>query len=436
MKKTLADRFARPGLFFLFGFVVVNLFMMWKVHEHSFQGYGDFASFYTAGKIVRSGQSMRLYDPGLQWSVQQQFASKVTIRLGPLPYIRPPFEALLFLPFTYVSYPVAYVIWLLLKIILLFLALLVMPRFDEVRPSFRGLGVEMLLCLAYFPVGFDLLHGQDSILVLLILVLGLKLWLNGANFGSGAVLALGLFKFHLLVPLIAILALRRQWRVLLGFSGVAAALFAVSVYMVRWRGILHYPKYLWSLDRLPGFGMAIARGMPNFRGLATVFLGDGAFPPAAKWTLFGITAIGVLIGTAYFQTENRRSALLGFCFAIAVILATSYYANSYDLTLLLLPLLILGPSFLRGIDFTGWPRNLFLGSTAVLLFTPLLWVLAVNFDQTRWIALAVVALAISLAGAAKAAGVDPRVPVHSLAAGSESSVLSLSNSACQGSGRS
>lgn len=68
---------------------------------------------------MRSGQSARLYEPALQWKIQQQFASKVKIRLGPLPYIRPPFEALLFLPFAYLGYPAACLLWMAAKIVLL-----------------------------------------------------------------------------------------------------------------------------------------------------------------------------------------------------------------------------------------------------------------------------------------------------------------------------
>ena len=88
----------KSGIFILVGCALLNFGMIYQVRGHILQGYGDFASFYTAGQIVRSGQSTRLYDPVTVETFSGKFAPRVKTRLGPLPYIRPP-EALLFVPF-------------------------------------------------------------------------------------------------------------------------------------------------------------------------------------------------------------------------------------------------------------------------------------------------------------------------------------------------
>jgi hypothetical protein len=403
---TLAFFARRVGIFCLLAFAALNFGLIWHVRDSIARGFGDFASFYTAGEMVRSRESARLYEPALQWKIQQQFASTVEIRLGPLPYVRPPFEALLFLPFAYLRYPAACVLWMGLQIaLLLTVPIILLPI---IVPPLGGEGfdlatysVQALLCLGFFPVGFDLVQGQDSVLLLVILIGALRLLLRGADLGCGAVLALGLFKFHLVVPLLAILMLRKKWRAGVGFAGVGAVLFGISLFMVGPSGLMNYPKYLWGLNQAPGLGMVKAQSMPNLRGLLTVFVGNGALPAWAHWFLAGVVVAGVIFASRGWRGEDRTSIIAAFCLWIVVTLATSYYANSYDLTLLLVPLLLLGKKFWQG-GFSAWPRIVFLVAGSVLLCTPLLWVLALRADRFRWVAIALFGMAASIAAAEEA----------------------------------
>jgi hypothetical protein len=392
----------KSGVLCLLGFAVLNAGLLWQVRASIFQGYGDFASFYTAGQIVRSGQSAQLYDRALQWKLQQQFASTVKIRRGPLPYIRPPFEALLFLPFAYLTYPAACVLWMALKLALLLTIPFLLPRLDSASFSHSPYALQTLVCLAFSPAAFDLLQGQDAILLLVILVLGLRLLLRGADLGCGAVLALGMFKFHLVIPLLAILVLRKKGRVVLGFIASCSVLLGISLLMVHWSGLLAYPRYLWGLNQVAGLGMVTKpQSMPNVRGLLAVLSGGGPLPESAHWFLGGVVVFGIIVASRSWRGGDRRSISVAFCFWIVVTLVTSYYANAYDLTLLLLPLLLLGNTFLQGLEVSGWPRTLFLAAAGVLLCTPLLWVLALLVDQFSWIAVTLLALAASISAAEK-----------------------------------
>jgi hypothetical protein len=387
------------GILCLAGFAALNAGMIWRLRDSILEGYGDFASFYTSGQIVRSGQSARLYDPALQWKIQQQFASTVKIRLGPLPYIRPPFEALLFLPFAYLRYPVACLVWMALKLILLLTLPLLLPWTDTEDGAIPTPAVIILASLAFFPVAFDLIQGQDSVLLLLIVVLALRLLLRHSDLACGAVLALGMFKFHLVIPLIAIFILRKKFRVALGFVAVSSVLFTISLAMVHWSGVLTYPRYLLALN--PGLGMVKPQRMPNVRGLMTVLLGNNPLPAAAHWFLGGLVVFGIIIASSPWPGNHRRFRLTAFSLAITVMLLTSYYANIYDLTLLLVPLLFLGKTFLRGSEIRGWPRRIFLSAAAMLLFTPFLWLLALRVDRFGLVALVLLALAWSISAAEK-----------------------------------
>src|SRR5260370_18007450 len=116
-----------------------------------------------------------------------------------MPFIRPPFEALVFLPLAYFSYPVAFAIWSLAKLVLLWLTARVLPRphpFSRIYPSW----LEVVLCLGFFPVFLDLFQGQDAILLLLIVAATVNHLQSGKAFPPGPILSLGLFKFNLVRP--------------------------------------------------------------------------------------------------------------------------------------------------------------------------------------------------------------------------------------------
>jgi hypothetical protein len=288
-----------------------------------------------------------------------------------------------------------------LKTILLLAIPFLLPREDHKGEAISARAWEGLLCLAFFPAAFDLLQGQDSVLLLLILVFALRLLLRGADLQCGVVLGFGLFKFHFIIPLIAIFALRKKSRVVMGFLATASFLFVVSLMLVHWAGILAYPRYLWGLNQVSALGMVKPQSMPNVRGLMTMLLGNGPPPPVAHCFLGGMAIVGVMVAARCWRGSDRRSISAAFCFSIVVMLATSYYSYSYDLTLLLMPLLLFGGTFFEGSEIAGWPRTLFIAVAAVLLCTPLSWILALRVGQFRLMGLVLPALALSISALLK-----------------------------------
>ncbi|HEU0369675.1 MAG TPA: glycosyltransferase 87 family protein, partial [Candidatus Acidoferrum sp.] len=76
----------------------------------------DFSEFYGAAQMVRQGHGKDLYDLDLQAEFQSRVAAVHAV------YLRPPFETLLFVPLTYVSYRTAYTLWTLANVAFLALA--------------------------------------------------------------------------------------------------------------------------------------------------------------------------------------------------------------------------------------------------------------------------------------------------------------------------
>jgi hypothetical protein len=391
------SRIKRALILALLSFAVLHGMIFWHFHDFIFRGYGDFASFYTAGKIVQQGASARLYDRGLQWQVQQEFAPSVKIRSAPLPYIRPPFEALLFLPFAYLRYPAAFIAWTAANIALLFAIPFLLA--NEIaadsglllRPGFQG-----FLYLGFCPVALDLLQGQDAILLLLLLTLVFTSLRRRSDLKAGVYLGLGLFKFHLVIPLLLLLLLQRRLRAALGFCCSASGLLLVSIALVGRPAFFSYPKYLWALNQAPEHIGINSSVMPNIRGLLTPFIGSQRVPPPVLGALLGVWALGVVWMARIWRNGTDSDAeRVGFSFCIVITLVTSYYTVGHDLTLLILPLLLTAGIFARDASIPGWERRLFGASAALLLCSPLYWLL-LSVHKFFSMGLVLVALTLSL----------------------------------------
>src|SRR5882762_8083489 len=151
---------------------VTNGIMLWHTRVEIRRGYGDFASFYTAGSLVRRGLGAELYNSASQWKVQQEFAAEVETRRGPLRYMRPPFEALLFSAFATWPYATALLLWTCLKLALLAAIPFVVPSgfWKERFPRWA----TVALVLGTFPGFMDLLVGQDAPLLAFLLAISFR----------------------------------------------------------------------------------------------------------------------------------------------------------------------------------------------------------------------------------------------------------------------
>lgn len=368
-----------PLLIFLAGMLSLNLVMAWNARSLIRKGYPDFTIFYGAAKMLRQGFATRLYDPLLQYQVQQQFAGGVSIRQGALPYNHPPFEALLFLPLTALPYFPAYLVWNLLNVAALialpFLLRPHIPLLQRVSPA-----LFFLAALAFFPVFVALLQGQDTILMLLLFCLAFVSLKKDAQFSAGCWLGLALFRFHLVLPLILMLLWQRKAKVLLGFSVVASLLACISLAIIGWQGLWRYPSYVLHVEKTMGRGAIVPSCMPNLRGLIATLNGGSL----ARWWLVLVVGISLalLLWVADLWKQQRGANFdLGFSAAVILTVLVSYHAFAYDLSLLLLPVFLLLDHW-GAREFNFELTNLaLLVPVMALFFTPLIMVLWFNNGQ-------------------------------------------------------
>jgi hypothetical protein len=400
MKPNLKARY-RFVAAFLLAMAIANGIEIWQQRSRLLAGYGDFSSFYSSGLLLRQGKGRLLYDPREEWRVQQEFASTVEIRKGPLPFIRPPFQALVFVPLAYFSYPVALAIWSLIKIVLLWLSARIIPRpnpFFRVYPCW----LEVVLCLGLFPVFLDLFMGQDAILFLSIMTAALRCLQSKKDALAGLILALGLFKFHLVVPIVIIVWLAGRARILAGFLPAAAALVGLSCIISGASVLWVYPSYVLALNHTVNGGLITAESMPNLRGLLSAFVGRAPYPGPIHWLVLPVAIVAIVFTIRFWRpiiNTGFTGLGLGYCLALLITIVTNYYSLTYDMTLLIIPLLLLGGGFIEQPGLPATARRWIAAGLLLLICTPLYWVLILGLDRAYVLMAPMLILAVGILSA-------------------------------------
>ncbi len=365
----------------------MHIFFLWRVRDRIARGDPDFTVFYTAGKVLREGKGAQLYDPYTQQAAQREFTANSDIRRGPLPYIHPPFEALVFLPLTFFSYPVAFVLWGLVNLGLLLGVMLVLR--DSVHLLREISPPEMVLwSLAFFPVFATFHQGQDAILLLLVLALGFRALNERAEFRAGCWLGFGVFKYHLILPIILILVIWKGRKLLFGFLTTGACLAFMSLALVGWRAALQYPVYALHIASNAGFGGIPPRQLPNLLGLLAGwnFLGEPGWPVQAC-VLVCAAALLIVVAMLRRYVNEPHVSNLGVACAVISALLVGYNTNTYDLSLLMLALVLVADYWLRELPMQR-RKNLSLVVPAVpLLISPLWFFLWMRWERINLIAI-------------------------------------------------
>src|SRR5258705_5943371 len=118
------------------------------------QGHADFRQLYAAGYMVRTGHAAELYDLPSQQLFQDVLVGNDE---RALPFIRPAYQALLFVPFSLLPYRSAYLAFLAVNLVLL------ATVFWILRPKMRNLSriwrlLPALEFLVFYPIELALMQ--------------------------------------------------------------------------------------------------------------------------------------------------------------------------------------------------------------------------------------------------------------------------------------
>ena len=342
-------------------------FLAWLTFlPKALRGHADFRQLYVAGYMVRTGHRTQLYDYAAQAYFQNTLVSNDE---RALPFIRPAYQALMFVPFSLLPYRTAYLGFLLLNVLLLALAFLIL------QPRLRGLsrvwpGLPPALFLGFYPVALALMQGQDSILLLALLAAVLVSLERNRDLTAGALAGVGLFKFQIVVPIVLLFLLWRRWRFVKGFMFSAILVGLLSFITSGWAETVVFVHSLLSvgagLPAVPGeinFPLRI-NIMANLRGL---IYGLASLRAPQRWlqvTTLLLSSLVVISVRARGRQQRGGGALV---LAITAGVLVSYYLFIHDLSILLIPIVLTLDRFISR-NGTGEPFGRAAAAISALLF--------------------------------------------------------------------
>jgi alpha-1,2-mannosyltransferase len=278
-----------------------------------------------------------------------------------VPSLHPPFMAVLAIPFGLIPFQAAAALWLLFELLLLFvLAILATTPGGGFRPTWRAT-LAFSVLLVWYPVFEELLEGQLSML-LAVLLAGCVISLQrGCPALAGGLLGVAMAIKMFPAVLAGYILLRREWRVVLIAGTTALFLTGLSVVVVGPQGLASYlagelpagSRYLASETNSTLYG-AILRFFGG--GLLTRPLIDAPLLAAPLATLAALVVYAVT-PLAVWRTKDAE---LGLAAGITSIVLAGPVAWWHYQILLVYPLFVVG----RRLRDCGWPDR---QSTALLV---------------------------------------------------------------------
>ena len=299
----------------------------------------DFLQDWVGAKIITSADRELLYDSvhfqalqhdpnvvGFHWPSERYY-----------PMVYPPFFYSLLRPLANMPYQSAIWCWMLLLSTGLGATLTLVKGFAPARKYFVGFAIASLL---FAPLLFSLNMAHKSVLLLLIFTATYIQLYRGKHFSAGLTFGLLAFKPHLAVLVGIALLLKRQWSFVFG-----SALTVSLLLLLSWacgsdlcHDYIQQALAMGSYTQHGGYQLSEA---VNLNAAAELLAGDGVLAASMTWTVsLAILAALWLSLSGPLQTKSKRFAAQFSMLMLAVPLLSPHF-YIYDLTIMLLPLLLL-----------------------------------------------------------------------------------------------
>lgn len=275
----------------------------------------DFLNLYAGASLATEGNFHALYHYDEQLARERALVPELP---SLVPFVRPHFYALLLAPLARIPFRAAFWCWLALHTALLLLCW---------WWAFRRFGPDALIFAAlYLPAALGIASGQDCVLMLAIAIGAYTLAEDERYFWSGALLGLGLLKFHLLLLFPLAMLLGKRWKMLAGFSLSGAALASLSLLVSGPRGVASYVELLRRKD--------LERLAPSPEKMVDIYALPANLSVDSRWLSAALAGLVVLL-----VVMALRQAPLWRWFSVAWTgsLLVAPHVYGYDATVLLLP---------------------------------------------------------------------------------------------------
>ena len=288
--------------------------------------FADWREYVTAVTLLRAGQGHLLYDPQAFEAFQRGMGMDIS-----LPYYYHPVFLIVALPFASLPPGLSYGIWVAFNITLLALCLhLLRAKLPEPdRLAF------FVLAAAQLPVWVALYLGQASFVLLLGQTLAAIGWLERNDRKAVLGLILLTVKPQLLIPWLALLLLRREWRKVMYLAAGGAGILAASVALIGTTGVNNYLQLLQTEQARSNYPWS-----HSVMGLLTMLTGSAN--PLPEYLLL----VALVLTTSWFalrRTLAGRAEEADQIALAATTVASTLLANHlliYDLALWIVPIAI------------------------------------------------------------------------------------------------
>lgn len=277
----------------------------------------DFPAFHATALVWKSGQQ--------PYNLENQCRTEKEINPAQpcLPFAHPPILLPLMALASNSDYNSSYWRWTFITGLMLLLTLI--PLYFLTRDLI--ISVQSIL---FFPAMFGLWMGQDNALVLLAVVLFALLLKMDRDFLAGLALSLGAVKPQLLLVL-GIPLLFCRIKAFLGFCAGCAILVLFSLALVGFDGLRGILQLTNLMSRIQGFGVW-PEGMYNVTGI----LARAGVNHFWSWPVYGLAIVAVSL---LWKRKGITPATLSIALVLSVF--TAPHVHLWDLSLLIIPLLLL-----------------------------------------------------------------------------------------------
>ena len=304
---------------------------------------GDFLQEWIGGYVVCTGQAARLYDApfvrrlqhdadliGFDWNADRH-----------LPMVYPPFYYAAVSPLSLLPMPAAALAWAAIVLLFLVATQVLLARTLAAPP---GRTAWLWPCAVLFaPLLENLTSNQKATVLLFLFAATYVLLRRGRSFAAGAVFGLLAFKPQLAILIGAAMLWKRQWRFVAGAAATVLALLLISLSM----GIDACRDYLAFSTSTPdylltaGYDLAKSHSWYGFFHLAL----GGASDAAIRWA--SLAAVAATVGVVVWLTSGPLQAksnrfVAQYSGLVVASVLVSPHLLTYDLTVLLLPAVLLG----------------------------------------------------------------------------------------------
>lgn len=329
----------------------------------------DFLQFYSAGFSLLEGNESHLYDRTFQHLQQAQVVGYPLH--GMFNFNATPWLALVYLPLALLPYGVAFLVWTLTQLCLLWLSLKLLGCRSSWYPYL----------LSFFPIFTSFSFGQNSMMLLVCMVGALWCLNKGAIRWAGVCVGLLSFKPQYMIVFLMWFIVDRRYRdALTGFCIIGCLLTLlclVTTPHALYSFLSQIPGELATIESVSGFPLAAFHTVRSFFSVLIPwpYLACAATAIIIAWTF--ARTIQCLV-SAHLSTEMKASAV------VITTLLVSPYNMVYDLSILTIPALLIANEQSSTSNGTRWRPTFAIAWCAILLGVTLVNPLQQRFF-THWL---------------------------------------------------